>query len=158
MKLPHTIPQKVLEILTLVLLLAQFLAPLLLWNRLPDPMPTHYNAAGEIDGWGGRGTVFVMAGFSLFVWLLLSVVNRLNPRSWNLPFTVPWGREVPVYSAVKTMLVALKMETVLLFAAQELVMALGARKWILPATGIICGALFVTIAVGLWAAWRQRFS
>ena len=157
MKLPRTIPQTVMEILCLTVLLAQFLLPVLLWNLLPDPMPTHYNAAGEIDGTGSRGTLFVMAGFSLFMWVLLGIVNRLDPRSWNIPFTVPWGREIPVYSAVKTMLVALKLETLLLFAAEELTMALSAGKWILPVTGVLCGVMFLTIAVGLWLAWRQRF-
>ena len=157
MKLPRTIPQRVMEILCLVLLLLQFVLPVALWRLMPDPLPTHYTMAGEVDGWGSRGTVFIMAGFSLFLWVLLSLVNWIDPRNWNIPFTIPWGREVPVYSAVKTMLVALKLETMLLFAAQELTMALSAGKWVLPVTGSLCGLMFVTIAVGLWAAWRQRF-
>ena len=157
MKLPRTIPQRVMEVLCLVLLLLQIVLPLAFWRFIPDPLPTHYNMAGEADGWGSRGTVFIMAGFSLFMWVFLGAVNRMEPRKWNIPFTIPWGREVPVYSAVKTMLVAVKLETMLLFAAQELTMALAAGDWVLPITGILCGLLFVTIAVGLWAAWRQRF-
>ena len=37
--------------------LAAFLpaiAGLLLWNRLPESMLVHFNAAGEADGWAGK--------------------------------------------------------------------------------------------------------
>lgn len=156
-KLPHTLPQKVLGALSLLVLLLQFLLPLIFWSHLPDPMPTHYTAAGEIDGWGSRGTIFVMAGFSLFIWVFLGVVNLIDPRKWNIPFTVPWGREVPVYSAVKTMMAALRLETMLIFAAEELTMVLGKEDLMMPIVWSLCVLMFITIAAGLWIAWRQRF-
>lgn len=155
MKLPRTKAQSIMEILCLVLILLQIILPLTLWRLMPDPLPTHYNAAGEVDGWGSRGTVFIMAGFSLFMYIVLSIVNRMDPRSWNIPFTVPWGREAAVYSAVKTTLVAMKLETVLLFAFEELTMALG--RGYLMFTVILCVLMFITLAVGLWIAWRRRF-
>ena len=157
LKLPYTLPQKVLDGLALAVLLLQFLLPLLFWSRLPDPMPTHYNAAGEIDGWGSRWTLFVTAGFSLFMCILLGILNRIDPRKWNIPFTVPWGREVPVYGAVKTMMAALRLETMLIFAAEELTVVLGKEDLMLPIVGSLCVLMFITIAVGLWMAWRQRF-
>ncbi|MGN0982136.1 MAG: SdpI family protein [Candidatus Limivicinus sp.] len=41
-------------ILSSVLVLLPLVAGLLLWNRLPEQLPMHWNAAGEIDGWGSR--------------------------------------------------------------------------------------------------------
>ena len=41
-------------ILTSLLVLLPLVAGLLLWNRLPAQLPMHWNAAGEIDGWGSR--------------------------------------------------------------------------------------------------------
>lgn len=157
LKLPHTLPQKVLGVLSLLIVLLQFLLPLIFWSRLPDPLPTHYNSGGEVDGWGSRGTIFIMAGFSLFMWVFLDVINRIDPRKWNIPFTVPWGREVQVYGAVKTMMAVMRLETVLIFAASELTTALCKGDWVLPIEGSLCVLMFITIAVGLWLAWRQRF-
>ena len=41
-------------ILTSLLVLLPLAAGLLLWNQLPEQLPMHWNAAGEIDGWGSR--------------------------------------------------------------------------------------------------------
>ena len=41
-------------ILSSLLVLLPLVAGLLLWNRLPAQLPMHWNAAGEIDGWGSR--------------------------------------------------------------------------------------------------------
>lgn len=157
MKLPRTVFRTVLEVLCLVCLVLQFLAPLILWRRLPDPMPIHFNAAGEANGWGSRASLFVFPGISLAMWLFLSLVTRLDPRKWNMPFSVPFGREIPVYSAVKTMLVAVKLETLLIFAGMEAVLLTGTTQVLNVVTYSITGAMVVTLIAGLIAAWRKRF-
>jgi len=62
-------------IISLALIAAAVLAGILLWNRLPDPMPAHWNAAGEIDGymskfWGIFLTpiiAIVLTGFFMLI-------------------------------------------------------------------------------------------
>lgn len=44
---------KVLLITSLIILLP-ILAGVLLWNQLPEKIPTHWNMEGEIDGWSGK--------------------------------------------------------------------------------------------------------
>lgn len=44
---------KVLLITSIVILLP-ILAGVILWNQLPEQIPTHWNAAGEIDGWSSK--------------------------------------------------------------------------------------------------------
>ena len=41
-------------IVTSVVILLPILAGVILWNQLPNPMPTHWNASGEIDGWSSK--------------------------------------------------------------------------------------------------------
>ena len=43
-----------LLIVTSLVILLPILAGVALWNQLPDPMPSHWNAAGEIDGWSSK--------------------------------------------------------------------------------------------------------
>ena len=45
---------KTLVIIVSIVTLLPILAGVILWNQLPDPMPTHWNAAGEIDGWSSK--------------------------------------------------------------------------------------------------------
>ena len=48
-------------ILTSVVLLIPVIVGLLLWNKLPDPMPSHWNIHGEVDGWSSKP--FAVFGF-----------------------------------------------------------------------------------------------
>ena len=52
-------------VLSSLLVLLPLVAGLLLWNRLPAQLPMHWNAAGEIDGWGSRW--MVVCGEPLFL-------------------------------------------------------------------------------------------
>ena len=72
-------------VLSLILILAATLAGLLLWNRLPDPMPAHWNAAGEIDGymskfWG----IFLMPVITIALVPLFLVIPNIDPLKANI--------------------------------------------------------------------------
>ncbi len=55
-------------ILSSVICLIPILAGLFLWDRLPDAVPIHWNAVGEVDGYAGRGAaVFGMPVFFLVI-------------------------------------------------------------------------------------------
>ncbi|MBR2722213.1 MAG: SdpI family protein [Clostridia bacterium] len=45
---------------TSVLTLLPIVAGLILWNQLPEQIPIHWNANGEIDGWAGKLFVVVL--------------------------------------------------------------------------------------------------
>lgn len=42
-------------ILTTAILLLPMVIGLILWNKLPEQIPMHWNVAGEVDGWGSKG-------------------------------------------------------------------------------------------------------
>ena len=44
-----TFPQKILEGVCFAVLAGLVLGLLIVWGRIPDQIPGHYNAAGEID-------------------------------------------------------------------------------------------------------------
>ena len=57
--------KKTLILSTLVLLIP-IAVGLLLWNRLPDPMPSHWNIHGEVDSWSSKAfTVFGLPALML---------------------------------------------------------------------------------------------
>ena len=57
--------KKTLILSTLVLLIP-IAVGLLLWNRLPDPMPSHWNIHGEVDSWSSNAlTVFGLPALML---------------------------------------------------------------------------------------------
>lgn len=65
-----------------VVLLLPLLLGLILWDRLPESMPIHWNAAGEVDGWSSRMTAVVWLPLLLLgVHVLCLVITQLDPRN-----------------------------------------------------------------------------
>ena len=73
-------------IITSVVILLPILAGILLWNQLPDPMPSHWNASGEIDGWSSKP--FAIFGLPLILlaaqWLCV-LGTAADPKKNNHP-------------------------------------------------------------------------
>ncbi len=86
-----------------LVILLPMLAGLLLWNRLPDIMTSHWAPGGQADGWAGRG--FVVFGLPLILlalhWLGMLLTSRdpghkdLSKKALGMVFWI-----VPVISVV----------------------------------------------------------
>ena len=75
--------KKTLIITTLVLLIP-VLVGLLLWNRLPDPMPSHWNIDGEVDGWSSKAfTVFGLPALMIALQWVCIFATKADPKYEN---------------------------------------------------------------------------
>ncbi len=71
--------------ISLILIAASLVAAAILWGRLPDPMPSHWNAVGEIDGymskfWG----VFLLPIITAALLPLFLVIPHIDPLKANI--------------------------------------------------------------------------
>ncbi len=74
-----------LLIFTSVIILLPILAGLILWDKLPDEIPVHFNAQGVADGWSGKGLgVFGMPLFLLALHWFCTWVTGLDPKKKNI--------------------------------------------------------------------------
>ena len=75
-----------LLLLTSVVILLSIFAGLFLWNRLPEQVPIHWNAAGEVDGWSSKP--FAVFGLPLIMtaalWLC-ALGTGTDPKKANHP-------------------------------------------------------------------------
>ena len=75
--------KKTLILSTLVLLIP-IAAGLLLWNRLPDPMPSHWNIHGEVDSWSSKAfAVFGIPCFMVGIHWLCVLASCADPSRKN---------------------------------------------------------------------------
>lgn len=72
-------------ILSSVILLVPMVVGLLLWNRLPEQMPIHWNASGEIDDWGSKAAVVFLLPLILLAihWLCIGGAC-LDPKNKDM--------------------------------------------------------------------------
>jgi uncharacterized membrane protein len=54
--------------------------------QLPDHIPTHFDAAGHVNGWGGKASIFFLPGVAAVALALLFATRTLSDL--NLPFAV----------------------------------------------------------------------
>lgn len=68
----------------LLALLAAGVFTAVVYSDLPERMPTHWNFAGEADGWSSRFSGAVMLPLvGLAIWALLQVLPRIDPLREN---------------------------------------------------------------------------
>ena len=71
-------------IVTSIVILLPILAGLFLWNQLPEKVPSHWNAAGQVDGWSSKGfAVFGMPLILLAAQWLCVLATAADPKSKN---------------------------------------------------------------------------
>lgn len=69
-------------IVTSVIILLPIIFGLAVWNKLPEEIPIHWNAQGEIDGYTGKaGAVFMMPAFLAALHWVCMLVTGLDPKS-----------------------------------------------------------------------------
>lgn len=68
--------------ISVVVILLPILFGLAIWNQLPEQMPTHWNMAGEVDGWSSKAfAVFGLPGILLAVHLLCVILTAADPKN-----------------------------------------------------------------------------
>lgn len=95
--------RNIMEVVTVLLTLCPILIGLLLWNRLPAQIPTHWGINGQIDGWSSRkSAVFAMPFIMACGQIIMLAAIYVDPRKKNIhkkPMTVGlWI--IPVLSLV----------------------------------------------------------
>ncbi len=72
------------EIIPLSIILLVFAVGILLYPSLPERMPTHWNAQGEVDGWGSRNfAVFFFPCLIITVYSLMLFIPLIDPLKRN---------------------------------------------------------------------------
>ena len=68
-------------ILTSLVCLVPMIIGLLLWNKLPEKMPIHFDANGKADGWSGRAmAVFGLPAIMLGSHIVCVLASCLDPK------------------------------------------------------------------------------
>jgi uncharacterized membrane protein len=108
------------------------------YDRLPDPMPTHYDAHGVPDGWMPRWLgAFILPVMGALVWALVRFGARLLPPSWRERL------EASPVSAVGLLVAGLlaALQWLMIDAALMPVPRLGGRLW------VVLGVFFVLLGL-----------
>lgn len=95
-------------------------------NRLTGPVPTHYDAAGNVNGWGSPATLLLLPVVAVALYLGITVVSRF-PASFNFPVRVLPSARTAAEAITLNMIAWIKAELMCLFATLQSAMITSAR-------------------------------
>jgi uncharacterized membrane protein len=142
-------------LLSLALVAGAFVAAAVLYSRLPELVPTHWNVRGVADGftpkpWGPFVLPLVMLG----VFALLSALPRISPRGYRM------DRFLRVYKILQTTILAFLFLVTLLVLLAGVGSPVPMERAILAATGLLfivlgnfMGKLTKNFFVGIRTPW-----
>ncbi len=108
MKLKHTQLQMILEIAGAALIAVTAVFFVSNWNSFPERVPTHFNAAGQANAWGGKEDLLFMPLLGIGLYTLVTVLIFF-PAIWNMNIRYKEENKAAVYQTIKTMMLVLKI-------------------------------------------------
>ncbi len=75
------------ESLIWLILLVPFIYAAIVWNQVPDRVPTHFNVNGEADDYSKKAfALLLMPVMNVVIYFILFFVPRIDPRKKNYAF------------------------------------------------------------------------
>lgn len=133
-----------LQGLGMLLLIAATVFVLLSWQTLPDMIPTHFDAAGVPDAYGGRSSLISLLVVGWVAYLLFTVLSYF-PRFWNLPVKTPRAYQL---AGLMMPILGLVLAFVFSWILVCTVLGRGLGAWFLPVTGAGIGIPVLVLLVG----------
>lgn len=113
-----------------------FVLALALYPKLPDPVPTHFNLAGEADGWMPKPWgAFVGPFVTLFLFLVMVIIPKISPKNYRME---PFAKVIRVMKVFFVIFGAFVTVT-------SLSWAMGAQIIPMSALGVAVGLVFVVL-------------
>lgn len=80
------------EIIPIFLIILAFFVGVYLYPQLPERVPSHWNAQGEIDAWSSKNfAVFFFPAITLGIYLLITFIPLIDPLKKNYSkFAIPY--------------------------------------------------------------------
>jgi uncharacterized membrane protein len=158
LKLPRSRAENVVDGLTAIVVLASFGVALWYWPALPARVPMHFNAAGKVDGWGPKSTVWLVPAVGVVMAVFLTVLSRF-PHTFNYPCAITPENAERQYRMARLLLGIVKLTAVVIFCTLELAVCSAASGqnflgvWFV--VGTLAGYFAITTAY-LISALRAR--
>jgi uncharacterized membrane protein len=138
----------VVDLFTMFAVLGAFVVTVLLYERLPDPLPIHFDLNGQPNGWTSRAVgAWLLPGIEVLVVVLLRFGGHLLGRGWRERLEASPVRML----ALVTALMMTSVHVVVLRASLSALPHLGNVIWVL------LGALFVALGVIMPHTRRNPF-
>lgn len=125
-KIELTRVDKMLELLGWLTLFFWWGIILYNYSNLPDIIPTHYNASGQVNGYGKKITIILLPIIGTVIFIGMTVLNKY-PHIYNYPSNITEMNALTQYTYATKMIRYLKCAIVFIFFLIDLFTYLTAK-------------------------------
>ncbi len=113
-KLKLTITDNIFEFMGWLSILAIWVLTLTHYANLPGIIPTHYNSAGQADGFGGKVTILMLPLIATVLFIGMTTLNKF-PHIYNYPVKITDENATRHYTNATRLIRYLKFVIVVVF-------------------------------------------
>lgn len=142
-KLPLSSVVKIAEISGKCLIILLWILTIIAFTKMPDTVPIHFNAAGQADNFGNKGTIFILPVIATVIYILLTLLNQ-SPHIFNYSQEITAANAVYQYRVAARTIRFIKLIITILFTIIVLGiflasfhLTLGLGSWFLPVTVVL---------------------
>lgn len=158
-KLEWTFLDRILEITGGVALMVLWILVIVKYSGLPDTIPTHFNALGQIDGYGGKVTLLILPIIVTVIFIGLTILNRF-PHVFNFAVSITHENALKQYTNATRFIRYLKLVIVLIFGIIAFNMVQNAQGnaegmgiWVLP---LMLGLIFIPLIIYIGWSFKNK--
>lgn len=133
-----SLPDKIAEVAAWTIIGAIWAIVLFNYPAIPDTIPIHYNAAGEVDGYGDKSGIVIIAIIATVFVIGLSLLNKF-PHIFNYTRKITEENALQQYTAATRMIRYIKVAIAVTFMVTTITTvnaayngATSIGSWILP--------------------------
>jgi uncharacterized membrane protein len=105
---------KILEIIGWIAVFGIWVLTVANYLELPEIIPTHYNEAGEADGFGNKSNILALPIISTLLFIGLTILNK-RPHVFNYPSEITKENALFQYTNATRMIRFLKIIVMIIF-------------------------------------------
>lgn len=150
---------KTLEISGKSIIMLLWILTLFAFFKMPDTIPTHFNASGQADNYGNKETIFILPIIATIMFAGLTILNRY-PHVFNYANKITETNAPYQYLLAARMIRFIKLMIAILFTTLVLFTFLtsvnitnGPSYWFLPIT---VGLIFIPTIYSTALSFRKK--
>lgn len=128
LKIPKTKSEWVWDLFGYSCYIGSIILLIAVWGTLPEEIPGHFNALGEVDRWGQKWELWILPLIGLFTLLLMQTFERF-PETHNYPERLNEKNAAQFYLNSRQMLNQIKNICLIFFSLVSLDSIAISMKW-----------------------------
>lgn len=106
LKLEYSVLERFMTGIAFIALILNAVLIIANWNTIPDKIATHVNGAGNIDGWGNKGTLLITPIMSIASFSLLFILSKF-PHVYNYLVIITEENAEHQYRNARTLMIVI---------------------------------------------------